>query len=1587
MRVKIINICFILQYQIFINCLQYDQQKKLIDQQVFSSVEANQINLNTICSSQQLRNIILLQKQLQNYFFAISDSCGLILSQVGKTSWDYQSVQSYEYIQNIQTVVYNYETDTLWVSDSSKYTISIYNSTDPTKLYKVNSITDFSQLTYFIYFSFDNQQVFFIQSLGTIQIYYQEGIKLTFIQSFINPNYPASILVLNNYNLFILGGYNLYFYQIQNINYNPTQAYQLSSYQQIVSGDNTPKMYFVDNKYLFTWSTFTGLNQYDISSCLQTQICNNNSVVMVATQKQQILGFQDIYLTKDTNYFIVFYTFFGLYTYDISLRAGFVQYQSISLKGLSTAMGVSSDESFIILTLDQSLNIYRQVPSNLNIQTPNLLNIHQNTLFNQHVQSIKTFWRCQIDDNLNLVISNGANGAWLMNINPINFSLNIVNHMQFNFPNNILDEARFLSGLKYIALAPGYQIYFYQRSADLSQIQLLSIYIPPMNNTHIGCIRQSKDGNTLFVAAGQVGLIVIDITDITNPIHITAVYYTYAMAPNSQSKGIWLSNDEKYLYMTYRYLGVVIYDISDFRNPKQVNVVYTMGGEDVMLTDDNLNMVVVETIYGLSFWSLEQNRTQPIKQAAIRTDGYAVHMRFIQNNNFILTTSLYKGQLFLINYIDRSNPKLVQSYQYQELENTSGDICISPDESFSFMIFPNGIVYLPLRNPVVFHTDIIWIQDIPNSFAKKRVLMNPVNFNSPTQPLQVGMNVILQLNQIYGENKIVLIDAQYYQNLEVNQLPNWITISEKSFNAMINVDKSAIDQNIIQQYLNLQTKGQGVSSQIALQNLYIIFQFSERVSNIDFQQNTIGITSAMSDQIFNDCINFQIILDSGFINPNYSDNQISSSLTNSIYTPEVIEQVKYILRRKITYYPVEFQIQNSLFVDIYSQSKIITSLSSTLVVQLYVNQNQALFLNKNYPAVLTSFSSNFDQIQIQGSSDSVNSVLLNGIKFHNLTDISQIQMKLEVKDGINYDLYKEFFCNETQIVSLNSVTIKNPNISLQNDFNNKYSQGSISILTKFDYQISSDIFVNNEALNLIYSAFIIHQNGSQSAVGRDQWFTFDQDQKTFSGLPQLSQFNTVLKLKIIATDGYTQAEDSFEININLIPLSYVLTVTIQIISPIIGIIGFWKYSPNIYNKLYKSKHETSQITILAGQQFELQIPLIQEELDIAKKIWIKYFKSMPNSDFIVALRKSKERYQKYHQQIYQQKNLNSLSQSDVVSNNQEISFATENNYNVNKTQLCNERQDSLSSQNRGSPILFNIQNSLQSPLKKQNLVKQQMNSNYDLHNNFTQALQKYCPQDWYKNYVTIIHRIDLIQTHPFPNIIINQAALSESLNIFSFDTFQLEQRCPNFFIFRPLIEDYIIAYSQGFIFDTFFVVPRPIGESLQMKSHSLKCIETYIPVVNGSSCIYLKKLLDKDYVQKELVDNSKLNSWIQLIDISNKVFILKGVPSNKDVGKYLFKIIDFKGYIVKRIHLEVQYNYKLDQNQIDVNTRHRSKFYERCQSVINNTSEKEYNLEFEYTTQEGQAFNMSKYESQTKQNSQNISNFNNYFQGQEYFKQ
>jgi tetrahydromethanopterin S-methyltransferase subunit B len=108
----------------------------------------------------------------------------------------------------------------------------------------------------------------------------------------------------------------------------------------------------------------------------------------------------------------------------------------------------------------------------------------------------------------------------------------------------------------------------------------------------------SSDGNTAFVADYANGLVIFDISDLTNPNEI-GHYNT-----SSNANGVTISSDGNTAFVADKDNGLVIVDISDLTNPNEIGHYDTAGyaykisissdGNTAFVADDSNGLVIVD---------------------------------------------------------------------------------------------------------------------------------------------------------------------------------------------------------------------------------------------------------------------------------------------------------------------------------------------------------------------------------------------------------------------------------------------------------------------------------------------------------------------------------------------------------------------------------------------------------------------------------------------------------------------------------------------------------------------------------------------------------------------------------------------------------------------------------------------------------------------------------------------------------------------------------------------------------------------------------------------------------------------------------
>jgi len=165
----------------------------------------------------------------------------------------------------------------------------------------------------------------------------------------------------------------------------------------------------------------------------------------------------------------------------------------------------------------------------------------------------------------------------------------------------------------------------------------------------------SSDGTKAYVADDDNGLVVIDISDPTNPTKL-GLYDTAGRA-----YGVTLSSDGIKAYVADYDNGLVVIDISDPTNPTKLGSYDTAGyAAGVTLSSDGKKAYVADWNNGLVVIDIS-DPTNPTKIGSYDTAGYAWGVTLSSDGSKAYVADGYNG-LVVIDISDPTNPTKLGSY-------------------------------------------------------------------------------------------------------------------------------------------------------------------------------------------------------------------------------------------------------------------------------------------------------------------------------------------------------------------------------------------------------------------------------------------------------------------------------------------------------------------------------------------------------------------------------------------------------------------------------------------------------------------------------------------------------------------------------------------------------------------------------------------------------------------------------------------------------------------------------------------------------------------------------------------------------------
>jgi hypothetical protein len=191
-------------------------------------------------------------------------------------------------------------------------------------------------------------------------------------------------------------------------------------------------------------------------------------------------------------------------------------------------------------------------------------------------------------------------------------------------------------------------------------------------------------GNSMYVADSYYGLVIIDITDINNPIlkyHIPSAYSTN-----------YLVADSNYVYISD--MGLRILDVTDPYNPQRIGVFQTIYGTDKIFKKDNLVFLVDGNIGGMRIIDVEYPN-YPRELSQIKPP-----------QNIINSVTVYQDYLYLaqgdsLGIWDITSPYSPIHTNTIHLTGYCSELIIKDSLLITCQAPPGGVLIYNLNNPEI----------------------------------------------------------------------------------------------------------------------------------------------------------------------------------------------------------------------------------------------------------------------------------------------------------------------------------------------------------------------------------------------------------------------------------------------------------------------------------------------------------------------------------------------------------------------------------------------------------------------------------------------------------------------------------------------------------------------------------------------------------------------------------------------------------------------------------------------------------------------------------------------------------------------
>ncbi|EAR94803.1 hypothetical protein TTHERM_00675760 (macronuclear) [Tetrahymena thermophila SB210] len=1075
----------------------------------------------------------------------------------------------------------------------------------------------------------------------------------------------------------------------------------------------------------------------------------------------------------------------------------------------------------------------------------------------------------------------------------------------------------------------------------------------------------SKDETLLVVNYGQ-GIVIYDSQDKFNLRALS--YWFIPINLNGWPSSIVLSDDNKYCIVASRTIGTFfLLDLSDIMKPRLVNQTYTNGAELLLKSSVYTNIAYV--CDGTSGFAILDFQALPQFKfiSRIPVDGWANHMTLISNEKYAIVSSMdYNGMISVIDLSNLYNPVIISKY----IENNEQSIanCVLKSLEYGFSTSNKGLRIFPLRSQIAIHSSFY-------------LLTEDSSVKAISNNLLIGQSVLIQLLLLYATDGMQILDVFYYKNFQKSNLPSWIEFIKVDNSIKMLVDKQASS-----------------SSSTSTQNILII-QTAVPFQSNSFVYDEVPTNLTDSQLIFNLLKEKGIIMNNNLLSVTFDPNSISISLSqlDLPQTNRLVELVILTLQRGIYYNPISFSVSSSLLFQP-DNLEMINSLSQEVRVQMTIELNSGgTFVEKQYSGVITSISEDGQSILIYGTLDAVNKVLKQKI-FYFLSPLitdevkQALKVNLVIVDGLNENLIiNQNFIEATKYYLRQKSYIQQTS-SLQSQINEQFSGSEMTVIEQNTINIQFNTFQDSDNFPISYEVKLM---SNEQGVGFivfpiDYWLKFQPTSLQFSGIAPIFLLNTKITIKMIATDGYSITSDIFTIKLTKLPFTYVLSLLLQILTPLVSIVQIYKYRYLIINLFCHKKIISSKECVHPNQLYIKFILLLGKNVLYANQIVQLYIKEIQKK------RKSSIRFsnlslkqseiaqgetQKQIQRSQNTLNINNKTENrlqyeqnsqfkeafPVLQNKLPEIYETyctkDGRIDMNRV-FKNIQNNKILDQYMGSKNLFRsgclqkneifIFEGVRVFLSRFVLEKDEKLKNFYL---FLKKLslksQKYSNNDWYKDYVGIclnqggdskyIENITLDQV--IKTYQVKQDKIIQIFGIYQ-KSENLENKLEKLQTHQlNILKQVLIGDSLGIVNQEIGFFKKCFGESLWLRKQKIKRIQAYLQ--DTESCLFkIKNLFNCGFTPYGIQKNLNLPNWL-FFELKRGYIIFKGTPTEQDIEKFQVRISDTSHYTVKKFDIEVTQMQEVQENRQKEHSMNITKQYPYQQmqtdsNLINNN--KSFNL-------------------------------------------